>query len=534
MTTTTTEISEVDLAKFNKWWTAEEFPPEDSNIEDYSQSKFKWESRLIKTFYSADCIYTLRGPRRVGKTTLLKLIIKSLLEKDESQESIIVPSKEPPLADVKGVSPENIFYFPCDSLYNRPFGGPNDLTAAIETYLKSTKAPDQHAYLFIDEITRVPEWQWKIKPLYDIGAFKECTIIFAASHIIDLRKESQALLDRRGDCNGRPYGDADRTLLQPKFSEYVETLDKAIHKEIRKLELHRFATRKQWWLKIISGELPRELTKLNLKYDAELDNLLSQYLITGGFGQAVHQYLSNGMIYQSTYDNFINIVMDDLRQWKRDEYRAKLLLARIIETITTLVSYNNLLKPIHHDTVHEYCKALSETFLINCHNRLGLHKEIPRAENSDYKKIYIRDPFMFHACRGWIAGEDAFDYSQEFLESPGNKSNLLEAVFSDHFSRFAFKEQNKPTLFKSTSHVFYWKSKKGKKKEVDFVIKMDDKCVAIEVKFRNEIKKDDTYGIRNFVADKHVYNRGIITSKNKFEVEEKFVIVPARILLLLI
>ncbi|MEM3697900.1 MAG: AAA family ATPase [Candidatus Bathyarchaeia archaeon] len=164
-----TNLSISELAYWNEWWRTKKFPDEDVNIQDWSQSAFKWTPRLSETIENEEVIYVLRGPRRVGKTTLLKLRIKKLLE--------------------EGVPPENIFYFPCDAIET-----PKQLFTAIDNYLAQQRKAEKWAYLFIDEVSMLAEWQKAIKLLIDSGKFRECTVILTGSHSIDLRKGSESLL----------------------------------------------------------------------------------------------------------------------------------------------------------------------------------------------------------------------------------------------------------------------------------------------------------------------------------------------------
>jgi len=71
----------------------------DKHIKDYSEKKYQWAPEILKEAKLVPGnIYTLRGPRQVGKTTLVKLIVKSLLARN-------VPVK-------------SIFYATCDALIN--------------------------------------------------------------------------------------------------------------------------------------------------------------------------------------------------------------------------------------------------------------------------------------------------------------------------------------------------------------------------------------------------------------------------------
>ena len=87
------------LVEQNPWWRHPNRIQSDPKIRDVDSSKIKWIPRLkFALDMNKNLIYTLRGPRQVGKTTLLKIFIKELLD--------------------MGVNPKSIFYFTCDLINN--------------------------------------------------------------------------------------------------------------------------------------------------------------------------------------------------------------------------------------------------------------------------------------------------------------------------------------------------------------------------------------------------------------------------------
>ena len=143
-------------------------------------------------------VYTLRGPRQVGKTTLAKLQIKKFLD--------------------GGVHPLCILYCVMDMTQD-----PRDVVNVIETYMEqiARRAPEGRRYLFLDEISSVPDWQKGIKWLVDTGNLRGCTVLATGSHSIDLRNAAERLPGRKGDINGTH----DKILMPMKFSEYASVLD---------------------------------------------------------------------------------------------------------------------------------------------------------------------------------------------------------------------------------------------------------------------------------------------------------------------
>ncbi|MEW6041333.1 MAG: AAA family ATPase [Elusimicrobiota bacterium] len=87
-----------DLLEQNPWWEAAQGIEKDEKIKIFEASTLKWYSPTYKEFdFSHSEIYTIRGPRQVGKTTLLKLLIKKLLK--------------------EGISPQAIFYYTLDLIH---------------------------------------------------------------------------------------------------------------------------------------------------------------------------------------------------------------------------------------------------------------------------------------------------------------------------------------------------------------------------------------------------------------------------------
>jgi hypothetical protein len=73
-----------DLSKRNPWWKDKDWRArsKDIDLQRRRKSQVSWVPRLMYFFnLKEDAIYTMRGPRQVGKTTLIKIMIRELLEK---------------------------------------------------------------------------------------------------------------------------------------------------------------------------------------------------------------------------------------------------------------------------------------------------------------------------------------------------------------------------------------------------------------------------------------------------------------------
>ena len=70
-----------DLRSVNPWWKSPDAINKDAQIVQWEDSNIKYDPRLRKRFdYDHDIVYSLRGPRQVGKTTLIKLQIREFLQ----------------------------------------------------------------------------------------------------------------------------------------------------------------------------------------------------------------------------------------------------------------------------------------------------------------------------------------------------------------------------------------------------------------------------------------------------------------------
>jgi predicted AAA+ superfamily ATPase len=87
------------------------------------------------------------------------------------------------------------------------------------------------------------------------------------------------------------------------------------------------------------------------------------------------------------------------------------------------------------------------------------------------------------------------------------------------------------STYEYNNRVFYWESKIGK--EVDFVLKLQDQYLPIEVKYQSEVKKDDLLGLHSFI-DGGSCNGGIIITKDVLKVEDGISFIPYYLFLCLI
>jgi predicted AAA+ superfamily ATPase len=500
-------MSVPDFVEYNPWWLGRKAISEDQRIAEWEASHFKWTPRLGETFdWDLDIIYVLRGPRQVGKTTLVKLKIRERME--------------------VGVEPRHIFYYPCDLVE-----GPDRLVKIITSYEDSTRRDRQtRLYIILDEISSVKDWQKGIKLLYDSGRLKKCTVILTGSHSIDLRKATETLARRRGEVEKLRDQTPDKILLPPKFSEYADVRSQKIHDTIRDHDLLKRDRRHRMWTQIMGGIIPRELEELQLVSNEAL-TLFQDFLVTGCIPKVVDNYISTGGISKTIYEEYVSLLLRDISRWGGKDLILGQIVRRLVETLGTNITLNKIREETNvssHNTTGVYLDFLKDSFVATVIRKLDINKDAPLARDS--RKVHFEDPFIFHALRGWALGREPYRETLNYLSDPEKKSKLVESVVSNHLVRLLYG-YHPSSLFDYTSLLFHWEG--SKQRQLDFAARFEDKYLPIEVKYQNRITTEDATSILDFQKTGKS-TKGLIISKDSLAEKTSHVEIPAHLALLII
>ena len=456
-------ITMVELSLLNPWWKGKEFIKEDKNIKEFEEKKYKWQPALLNNIeLKVNNITTLRGPRQVGKTTLVKLLIKRLLERNVKEKSI--------------------FFWNCDEMMDF-----RELSAVLREYLEFSKVDNiNEKYVFLDEISRVKNWQRSIKSLKDSGELENCFILLTGSHTLDIKYGSERLPGRTGKLG------KDVSLLPLSFSEYIDLIKPEIRNRIKKIK------------NLSVKEINSRVNEVRV-FDSELKNLFKQYLITGGFPLVINEFFSNKIIPEYIYELYMRWVAGDIAKWGKQERILIQLMTSIILKQSSPISWDSLAKEAEiksHKTVSAYVEDLENMFVLLTLYFLDPNKKIP--DYNKNKKIYFLDPFIYHVFNKKI-----------FFKENEIKPDLIEAVAVSNLSRLTYE-----SLFPK---AYYWKNKR----EVDLLIRVKENIFPFEIKYQNKISKQDFRGLYHF-------NKGVLVTKDTIIKGEKYSAVPIHLLLAII
>ena len=488
-----------ELAKQNPWWENAIAIDADPKIRDFEAAQLKWRPRIRKYMdLKKDVLYSLRGPRQVGKTTFVKLVIRD---------------------ELKTRKPANIFYFTCDLVTSAV-----ELKEIIEQFLDwSFRQSQERKLVCLDEVTRVKDWENAYKQVVDLHSLKDVTYILTGSSSWDLKHGVERLPGRKGEATGEQNH---KILLPLKFAEYVELRSPANHKTIEKLGLNDNATRVKAFSELF-GESARAWIDPLLPIKGELDALFGEYLFTGGVMAATNQFYERKEISNNTYELYLQMFFGDLARLKREESTAKKVLSSVLRHPQSHVGWQTISRETGLPsviTIQNYADVLQNLFLLNVYNAFDQNKKQPKHRSE--KKLQIPNPFFFHAFRGYIENPagDYFQQAKAYMLKPEGKAALAEFVVGDHLTRLAYNHRPSD-LFDQSNFVFYVKNAQGE--TIDFITRLPSSFLPVEVKYQNSISNSDYRNLKKF-------NKGILATKDELALGGNHPAIPVPLLLLFV
>lgn len=185
----------------NPWYRDRGFIPKEHNL-----PKREVFSLFIEDVIHSKYIISLTGLRRVGKSTLLKQVIASLLVKSEP--------------------PKRIFYFSFDqpTISKQPEVLENIIIYYLESILhEKIHRVEKKVYIFLDEIQLVPFWQDILKRFYDIN--QNLKFIVSGSASLFVKEEAkESLAGRLLEFYLPPLSFSEYTMMSGN-ADFIDFLD---------------------------------------------------------------------------------------------------------------------------------------------------------------------------------------------------------------------------------------------------------------------------------------------------------------------
>jgi len=401
-----------ELTRANPWWTQSAWENADPQLVAAGRAPFQRFPSVLDTITPPN-LYTLRGPRRVGKSTILKQTVARLCR--------------------ERVDPRRICYFAADAL--------STFTDLINLFQAAHQLfpdlADKPRYFLIDEVTAIPEWQRGIKWLRDNTSTAHDCIVATGSSARDIAAGAVHLAGRRGPDIG-----LDRMLLPLSFAEFIQCAGYQLPVSPR-ISFETFYT-----------EAGRTACQEALIYIGTLVDAFETYLLVGGFPQAVADFRRTAQVSDGFVRDLWDVALSDLRSMgvSRPEQGLR-LLERIAASLTGPIVLRTLADDLDvtHKTIGTWLGALADAYLV-----LLLFQEsagVPDVRAQ--RKVYPIDPLLARlpARRSPSAYEpDASRVAEAVLANA-----IFRAVEGDAVDRFSQPEK-----------LFFYRT--PSRSEVDYIV----------------------------------------------------------------
>ena len=430
------------LTSVNPWWIDRAAIAQDPQIVRWTQAPLRWTPQVVSDLdITVSSVYTLRGPRQVGKTTATKLMIQRSLQEAPEEE---------------------VLYYSCD-LDNDP-----DAIREIVQAARRLRPQAKRWRIFLDEVTSIPNWQVGVKWLRDNTPAANDTFVVTGSSSIDLAAGAERMPGRRGSVE-RP----DRILLPLSFADYAR--------------LHGLVPAAVLRLPEFFEPRAREvLTQASLRL-AELRTLLDRYLHVGGFPTAVVTEAATGTVPDVVLQDLWLLIEGELGRQGRDPLRAYRTLEHAVRTMGQRTNWTALGEALdtRYHTAEDYAMLMARAFALLILYKYELHRGGPqlRAE----KKLYVTDPLLA--------------YIPHRVRQVGLRPDE-PALVENAVAMALFRSDEQPLIeqFALPQGLFYWRSQSGG--EVDFLVGRGAiaERIPVEVKYQTMITGRDLAAISRSFA----------------------------------
>ncbi len=469
------------LQPYNPWWDhgeeglvevpAFERPVLDSIIQD------------VRTLPQA---LSITGPRRVGKTTLLRQLVRHFLRQKWSLDRLVYYSLDDPALFRPGVEPGEVI----ESLM----------------VLLRKRAGRQKVLLLLDEVQRLERWELFLKKYYDLNYPIKFVISCSASSPI-FKKSRESLLGRVKDYHLLPFSFREFLLFRLQGDEELLGEMKAVLETGQTLMGMLAGDPKHLNLKSVA------LPALSSKLWEMASAFFHQYIREGGFPE-VWRLTTWEQKIDYLFDNQVKkVIYEDLvlaAQFRKPEQLKRFYLS-LLEKPGREVNLSSIANETQIDVqqVEKYLPLLEMTDLVA---HVEKFRKSPLRVRRGNLKFYLVDLALRNAVL-----------------------RLREDITLDTETMGYYAENlvfNALRKWRGTVALDYYRDRSG---EIDFIVHTRPHVyLPIEVKYRESIQDQDLRPMRRFGKRFRTVNGIVVTKqRDQFGWQEEFFYLPLPHFLLL-
>lgn len=463
----------------NPWWRVGQVPP--ALAKPFRRRDFFF----LRNRLDGPPILGIYGPRQVGKTTLMYQLAHDLIA-------------------VRKVDPRRVLFYSFD--YPGTSGAEGELLNLIlETYSTSVlKEPigefRSNVYVLLDEVSKAEGWSRLLKGWYDLR--------HPIKFVVSDSSQSHLLRDAARDLVGRI---SLQLMLPFKFSDFLAF-------RLGKEELSESTLR--WRDRVadsLRGGSPAGVLSTYQQMAEEMVPLrrrahiqLERYLLADGFPELIA--LDDLALAASRLRQYVDLTIyrDLVRLFEiRNPKALDELVGLIASDSGQRANYHTLGKTLglKYETLRTYLDYLESVFLVGSSEfyTKSRAKRIRRP-----KKLYFRNCGLRNAITG--------ELHEGLLADPGRLGLAVETMVFDHALRLAYH-----TTKVTPPKVFYWQD--ANDREVDMVLDLGTRPLAIEVKYRGEVRKEDMEALSSFLKERPEA-LGLLVTRGTLDRRGGIVLVP--------
>jgi hypothetical protein len=475
-------LSDAQIIAQNPWWSHRGWPAGDRQLSLLAGQPVRLPAELVGSIDLRKAgIHMLRGPRQVGKTTDLKLLVQRALAEGHGARSIL--------------------YLTLDLIEGQPH-------AELAETITRAKALARHpgsSIVLLDEVTGVSRWQTAVKALWDDGAIGDDVVVCTGSSAIDLQQgAAERLPGRRG--SGRDY-----LVLPQTFGSFA----RAVNSDIPVSPSLTVAD-----LRLGAGEaLLRDMRV----HTPALKDALSLYLRFGGLPAAVAEAATGAvepseLLKRVLYDSLVK----EVQRRGASIPAAHALLERVLRSLGSRTDWSRMAREMDvpltnrrgatsHHTLRDYIELLAGGYFLFILYFWRAGSQTNSLSNE--KKVFFADPLL-HT----IALEHA----------PGLTADvpaLVENAVGLALYRSYEPPERLTESFISPDRLHVWRTARAG--EVDFVAGPRRELDVVEVKYQRQI---DLRGAIS-VAKAHPGRPAVIATQDDLDFRDAYSLIPAHLLL---
>lgn len=422
-------LSDAEILRQNRWWSEPGWRETDPHLRELGRQPQRLPAPVTEQIELADPgIHTLRGPRQVGKSTALKLLVERALEQ---------------------VAPTRVAYIALDLLEGRPL---SELAATV-VRAKELAGVDQPMILLLDEVTVVDGWQTAVKALWDDGTLREDVAVCTGSSAVDLHRGTAERLPGRRGAGG------DHALFPHSFATFAGALDQAIPASPRLS------------IETLVSEDGREALREALQLGPRLSAALERYLAFGGLPHAIAEACTGARSpSERTLAVSFDALLRELQRRGASRAEAHALLERLIRSLGSSLSWTSLAQDmaVAPPTARSYVEFLAASYQLLPVYSWRADSGTPALGRD--KKVYFADPLMHSVAHAQAPGLE--------VDLPALVENAVAICLQRRYEPAEMRIEG----FDMPSRLHVWRTRRSG--EIDFVCGSRDELAAVEVKYQ--------------------------------------------------